>query len=77
MVPLGLVILSVDIPIVRRWRRRATVAIVTWWRQRTWLRAMTARVAAWWRGGKGGGTAAQPVANSRDKAPLRDSSLVP
>ena len=42
MVPLGLVVLSVDIPRVRRWRRRATVAIIYWWRDRTWLRAMTA-----------------------------------
>jgi hypothetical protein len=34
MVPLGLVILSVDIPSVRRWRRKTTVAIVGWWRGR-------------------------------------------
>jgi purine-cytosine permease-like protein len=50
MVPLGLIILSVDIPVVRRWRRRATVAIVKWWQRRTWLRAMWAKVRAWWRG---------------------------
>jgi hypothetical protein len=28
MVPLGLVILSVDMPAVRRWRRRAEVAVL-------------------------------------------------
>ena len=32
MVPLGLLILSVDIPRVRRWRRRATVSSLRWWR---------------------------------------------
>ena len=30
MIPLGLLILSVDLPIVRRWRRRAQV----WWGRR-------------------------------------------
>ncbi|MDQ0468666.1 hypothetical protein [Labrys wisconsinensis] len=30
MVPLGLLILSVDVPVVRRWRRRAAV----WWARR-------------------------------------------
>jgi purine-cytosine permease-like protein len=34
MVPLGLVVLSVDIPAVRRWRRRTTVKILSWWRGR-------------------------------------------
>jgi hypothetical protein len=53
MAPLGLIILSVDIAIVRRWRRRATVAIVNWWRKRTWLRAMWARVMAWWQAWRG------------------------
>ncbi|GGE45256.1 hypothetical protein GCM10007276_23020 [Agaricicola taiwanensis] len=28
MVPLGLIILSVDMPVVRRWRRRAEVAVL-------------------------------------------------
>jgi hypothetical protein len=32
LVPLGLVILSVDLPRVRRWRRRAAVAGLRWWR---------------------------------------------
>ncbi len=50
MVPLGLVILSVDIPRVRRWRRRSYVWIVTRWRESTWLRPLTNRVIAWWRG---------------------------
>ena len=31
MLPLGLVVLSVDFPSVRRQRRRATVAIGRWW----------------------------------------------
>jgi hypothetical protein len=31
MVPLGLLILSIDIPAVRRWRRRVTVAFMRWW----------------------------------------------
>jgi hypothetical protein len=30
MIPLGLLVLSVDIPIVRRWRRQLTV----WWHRR-------------------------------------------
>jgi hypothetical protein len=30
MIPLGLLVLSVDIPIVRRWRRQVTV----WWHRR-------------------------------------------
>ncbi|MEG6509391.1 hypothetical protein V6C03_10455 [Methyloligella sp. 2.7D] len=30
MIPLGILILSVDIPIVRRWRRR----FVVWWNRR-------------------------------------------
>jgi purine-cytosine permease-like protein len=83
MVPLGLVVLSVDIPIVRRWRRRATVALVMWWRRRIWLRAMVANVVAWWRGKTVPESAS--AANGkprhdrprRDKAPLRDSSIVP
>jgi len=30
MVPLGLMVLSIDIPAVRRWRRRATVKLGAW-----------------------------------------------
>jgi hypothetical protein len=30
MIPLGLLVLSVDLPIVRRWRRQLTV----WWQRR-------------------------------------------
>lgn len=30
MIPLGLVILSVDIPLVRRWRRKWTVGLGYW-----------------------------------------------
>jgi hypothetical protein len=30
MVPLGLIVLSVDIPLVRRWRRQATVKLGGW-----------------------------------------------
>lgn len=50
MLPLGLVVLSVDIPQVRRFRRRSTVWLVTWWRRRTWLRGLTNGVIAWWYG---------------------------
>lgn len=31
MVPLGLVVLSIDVPIVRRWRRRAEVWVLRRW----------------------------------------------
>ena len=34
MVPLGLIILSVDVPVVRRWRRQASVWIGPWLRSR-------------------------------------------
>jgi len=34
MVPLGLLILSVDFPAVRRWRRNKEVQIGRWWQQR-------------------------------------------
>ena len=30
-VPLGMIILAEDFPIVRRWNRRAAVAIKRWW----------------------------------------------
>jgi len=30
MIPLGLLVLSIDLPIVRRWRRQLTV----WWHRR-------------------------------------------
>ena len=35
MLPLGLVILSVDLPMVRRWRRHATVRL-GYWLHRRW-----------------------------------------
>jgi hypothetical protein len=34
MVPLGLAILSVDVPVVRRFSRRARVTIGRWWKRR-------------------------------------------
>jgi purine-cytosine permease-like protein len=34
MVPLGLIILSVDFPFVRRFRRRSEVRLGRWWRKR-------------------------------------------
>ncbi len=34
MIPLGLMVLSVDFPVVRRFRRRAEVALLRWWRRR-------------------------------------------
>ncbi len=34
MIPLGLIVLSVDVAIVRRWRRRSTVRIGTWLKAR-------------------------------------------
>jgi purine-cytosine permease-like protein len=34
MVPLGLLILSIDFPLVRRFRRRATVKLVGWLKRR-------------------------------------------
>lgn len=34
MIPLGLVILSIDIPAVRRWRRRMTVKLGGWLKRR-------------------------------------------
>ena len=34
MIPLGLVVLSVDIPAVRRWRRKMTVKLGAWLKQR-------------------------------------------
>jgi hypothetical protein len=49
MVPLGLLVLSVDIAIVRRWRRRFTVWAERWWRfyrRREPLRTMRRRVHA-------------------------------
>ena len=33
MIPLGLVVLSVDVPAVRRWRRRMTVKLGVWLKQ--------------------------------------------
>ena len=34
MIPLGLVVLSIDLPIVRRWRRRATIRLGRFLNQR-------------------------------------------
>ena len=34
MVPLGLLVLASDIPAIRRWNRRASVAAVGWWKGR-------------------------------------------
>ena len=34
MLPLGLLILSIDIALVRRWRRRSEVRWVRWWARR-------------------------------------------
>jgi purine-cytosine permease-like protein len=34
MIPLGLLVLSYDLPLVRRWRRRLEVAWFRWWRRR-------------------------------------------
>ena len=34
MIPLGLVILSIDLPFVRRWRRRITVRFGGWLKRR-------------------------------------------
>jgi hypothetical protein len=39
MVPLGLIVLSVDIPLVRRVNRRLTVAVSRWWTGRKPRRA--------------------------------------
>ena len=33
MVPLGLFVLSVDFPLIRRFRRRMTVRVLRWWRK--------------------------------------------
>ncbi len=35
MIPAGLVLLSFDFPVVRRWRRRMEVGLLRWWRGRT------------------------------------------
>ncbi|MCC6982371.1 MAG: hypothetical protein IT535_03790 [Bauldia sp.] len=44
MLPLGLVVLSVDIPFVRRQRRRADVAVTRWWN----TSPFAARLRDWW-----------------------------
>jgi hypothetical protein len=31
MIPLGMIVLAEDFPIVRRWNRRAAVAVKRWW----------------------------------------------
>ncbi|MEE9587382.1 MAG: hypothetical protein V3V97_05100 [Hyphomicrobiaceae bacterium] len=47
MIPLGLLILSVDIPLVRRWRRQGEVRLMRWWRtsgvRRAWRRLVGRR----------------------------------
>ncbi|WP_425485452.1 PGPGW domain-containing protein [Chthonobacter rhizosphaerae] len=40
MVPLGLLVLSIDFAIARRVRRRSEVAVVRWWRNRKASRRM-------------------------------------
>ena len=35
MLPLGLMVLSYDLPVTRRWRRRGEVALNRWRRKRT------------------------------------------
>jgi hypothetical protein len=35
MIPLGLLVLSVDVAIVRRWRRRGEVRLGRWWSARS------------------------------------------
>ncbi len=47
MLPLGLIVLSVDIPFVRRHRRRADVAVTRWWNSSPFaakLRALWSRI---------------------------------
>jgi hypothetical protein len=44
MLPLGLLILSIDIALVRRWRRRSEVRWTRWWVRRQAAKA--ARIAA-------------------------------
>ncbi|WP_082490877.1 hypothetical protein [Aureimonas sp. Leaf454] len=39
MLPLGLLILSIDIALVRRWRRRSEVRWSRWWTERRLARA--------------------------------------
>jgi len=34
MIPLGLIVLSIDLPIVRRWRRAAAVRLGRWMKRR-------------------------------------------
>lgn len=47
MLPLGLLILSIDIALVRRWRRKSEVRWVRWWaRRRGGMSAADARLAA-------------------------------
>ncbi len=52
MAPLGLLVLSADIPAVRRFNRRVTVAAVGWWKRR---KPKEERKAA-----RNGGTAPRP-----------------
>ena len=44
MIPLGLVVLSVDIPIVRRWRRRVEVRFGRWWQRRREAKELAAMI---------------------------------
>ncbi len=46
MVPLGLLVLSTDIPAVRRWNRRMTVKALGWWRGRVAARERAANAKA-------------------------------
>ncbi len=42
MIPLGLIVLSVDFPLIRRLRRRLEVRIGRWWRSRQAQKALKA-----------------------------------
>ena len=61
MVPLGLIVLSVDFPRVRNWRRKWTVWLLRWWRGSKPEAERNAVLAV------------EPDPQS----PLRDSSIVP
>jgi len=46
MIPLGLIVLSVDFPFIRRRRRRVEVRIGRWWRRRQAQKALRAEKMA-------------------------------
>jgi hypothetical protein len=53
MLPVGLVLLSYDLPLVRRWRRRSEVAGLRWWRKHkhngaiSGMRRLVTTLAGW------------------------------